>query len=491
MARRRPSVFLDTETTGLFPGKAEMISLSMLGEEGEPLLKHPKTGEPLREAKFKPQNIERASPYALEVNGYPGWSRFMDQEVEGPEGPAKRRDLYPNWKKDKEQLKALEEQWAEFATNPSEEEAEARKTDSWADAVPFEEMADQVAKILQERRVVGQNPFFDQRFIEWELDRAGSDTKIGDDIIDTQVLSWLGGMQHQSLGNTTEQLGIKLEDAHTAYADTEATRQLFQMLKDPKTLGDVRRRQDPERGRTRNVLFVGLQTTGDDPKKDQVTGIAIVDPQGRTLLDAKLDSDEAKREALKTFTGLMRNNAMGTTDPDRDTAFIKALAESHGRRTKDGKVIDGWHGGRRFFHSPSLTQIFDIEPKGKGETALERARSQVGMFHEVAEKAYGPTGEHRKQIKEFEEWIGGRTFRHPLPKGHEKRRKDYLTFKGLKELTRSDDHSVARAGQQAIKALWRQFQQAQAQAARHKQAQKVASRWLSKFLIAARASRVC
>lgn len=483
MARRRPSVFLDTETTGLYPGKAEMLSLSMLDEDGKPLLKDPKTGEPVYEAKFKPQNIESASPYALDVNGYPAWQRFMDLEVDGPDGPIRRGDLYDGWKKDKEKLKALEDQWREFHLNPSEEEAKARETDDWSEAVPFEDMRDQVAEILKERRVVGQNPFFDQRFIEWELDRAGSDQKIGDDIVDTQVLSWLAGMQHQSLGNTTEQLDITLENAHTAYADTEATRRVFQMLSDPEKLGEVRRNQDPEKGRTRNVLFLGLTTSGDNPREDEVTGMAIVDPQGRTLMDAKLDSDEAKSEAIRMFTGLMRDHAMGTTDPDRDAGFISALAKSHGRKHPEtGRPIDGWQGGRRFFHTPSLTQVFDAEPKGKAESALEKARQQHGMFHEVAERSYGPSGEQRRQIEEFEQWIGGRTFRHPLPKGHEKRRKDYLTFKGIQQLTRSDDRGVARAGQAAIKALWRQFQQAQAQAKRHKQAVRVASRWLRGFL---------
>jgi len=486
MARRRPSVFLDTETTGLYPGKAEMLSISMLGENGEPLLRDPKTGEPVHEAKFKPKNLESASPYALDVNGYPAWQRFMDQDVEGPDGSIRRGDLYDGWKKDKTKLKALEDQWREFHLNPSDEEAEARKTDDWSDAVPFDEMRDQIADIIKERRVVGQNPFFDQRFIEFELDRAGSDQKIGDDIIDTQVLSWLAGMQHQSLGNTTEQLDITLENAHTAYADTEATRQVFQVLSDPEKLGEIRRNQDPEQGRTRNVLFVGLTTSGDNPRKDEVTGLAVVDPQGRTLMDAKLDSDEAKSDAIRTFTGLMRDHAMGTTDPDRDAAFIGALAKSHGRKHPEtGRPIDGWQGGRRFFHTPSLTQVFDAEPQGEAKTALEKARQQHGMFNEVAEKAYGPGGEQRRQIEQFEQWIGGRTFRHPLPKGHPKRRKDYLTFKGIQQLTRSDDHGVARAGKQALKTLWRQFQQAQAQAQRHKQARRVASRWMRGFLRAA------
>lgn len=459
-----------------------MLSISMLGEKGEPLLKHPETGEPLHEARFKPQNLETASPYALDVNGYPAWKRFMDQEVEGSDGPAKRGDTYTGWKKNRGHFNALQEQWSEFALNPSDEEVEARATDDWSDAMPFEDMSGQIADILKERRVIGQNPFFDQRFIEFELGRAGDDTKIGDDIIDTQVLSWLAGMQDQSLSNTTEQLGIKLEDAHTAYADTEATRQVFETLKDPQKLGEIRKNRPAEEGRTRNVLFLGLTTSGDNPKKDQITGMAIVDPQGRTLLDAKLDSDESKQKALKIFTGLMQDAAMGTTAPERDMEFVKTLAKEHGRRKPNGKLIDGWSGGRRFFHSPSLTQIFDVEPKGKADTALERAKQQHGMFHEVAEKAYGEGGEQRKQIKEFEEWIGGRTFSHPLPKGHESRRKDYLTFTGLQALTSSEDPSVARIGRQKIKGLWRQFQQAQAQAKQHKQACRVASHWMRNFL---------
>lgn len=479
MPKFRPSVFLDTETTGLYPGQAEMLSLSMLGEGGEPLLRHPRTGKPVHEAKMRPQNLEAASPYALDVNNYPAWRRFMDAEVDGQS----RREKYDGWKRDRKKLKELEEQWKEFHNNPSEEEAKARETDEWSDALPFDEWRDQVAKILKERRVVGQNPFFDQRFIEFELDRAGSDQKIGDDIIDTQVLSWLAGMQHQSLGNTTEQLGIELENAHTAYADTEATRQVFERLKDPKVLGEVRRSQDPEKARTRDVLFFGMTTSGDNPKEDEVTGMAIVDARGKTLMDVKLDSDEDRQKAIQTITRMTDGMALGTTDPDRDLAFLSQMAKKHGRKMPDGRrTIDGWRGGRRFFHSPSLTQIYGVEPQGKGDTPLEKAKQQVGMFHDVAEQAYGSEGEHRKDLKEFEEWAGGRTYRHPLPKGHESRRKDYLTFSGLKDLANSKDHGVAQKGRQAIMRLWRQFQQAQSQAAKNKQAVRVASLWFRRFV---------
>jgi DNA polymerase III epsilon subunit-like protein len=452
-----------------------MLSLSMLGEQGEPLLTHPRTGKPVQEAKIKPQNLEKASPYALDVNNYPAWRRFMDADEDGE----RRGDKYEGWKKDKKKREALQEAWKEFHLNPSEDEAKAREGDEWSDAIPFEEWRDQVAEVLKNRRVVGQNPFFDQRFLEFELDRAGSDQKIGDDIIDTQVLSWLAGMQHQSLGNTTEQLGIKLEDAHTAYADTEATRQVFEKLKDPKVLGDIRRSQDPEKARTRDVLFLGMTTSGDNPKKDEITGMAIVDARGKTLLDAKLDSDEDRQKAIQAVTRLTENMALGTTDPDRDLGFLSQMAKKHGRRMPDGRrVIDGWQGGRRFFHSPSLTQIYGVEPQGKDGTPLEKAKQQVGMFHEVAEQAYGSEGEHRKDFEKFEEWAGGRTYRHPLPKGHPARRKDYLTFSGLTQLTKAEDPGVAQKGKQTVMRLWRQFQQAQQQ----KQAARVASSWLRGFL---------
>jgi DNA polymerase III epsilon subunit-like protein len=487
----KPLVFLDTETTGLYPGDAEMLSMSMLDQQGNTLLKHPKTGEPVYEMKVKPKHIETASPFALDVNGYPAWDRFLDQEMMHPDGSTTtRRDHYvgenpkkPAWKKNKQHQKELQAQWREFALHPSDEEKKARETDDWADALPFEDWADQVGQVLDQHRVVGQNPFFDQRFIDFELDRSGNDSRVGEDIIDTQVLSWLAGMQHQSLGNTTEQLGIDLEHAHTAYADTEATRQVFERLRDPKALGEIRRNQDPEKGRTRSVLFVGLETSGDDPKTDTITSMAIMDPQGRTLMDAKLDSDEAKSKAIQTFTHLMEGHAMGTDAPERDMAFIKALAKSHGRKDHKGRPVDGWRGGRRFFHTPSLAQIFGAQPThDESSSALEKAQSQVGQFHQVAEESYGPEGEHKTEIKELEDWLGGRTFKHPLPKGHDSRRKDFLTWSGLKSLADSENPEAARAAQQMIQGLWRQFQRTQAQAQQHRQARKVASMWMLEIL---------
>ncbi len=55
--KRKPLVWMDTETTGFNPKKQEIISISMLDEQGKPLLKHPKTGKPLHEVRITPQNM--------------------------------------------------------------------------------------------------------------------------------------------------------------------------------------------------------------------------------------------------------------------------------------------------------------------------------------------------------------------------------------------------------------------------------------------------
>jgi len=87
----------------------------------------------------------------------------------------------------------------------------------------------------------------------------------------------------------------------------------------------------------------------------------------------------------------------------------------------------------------------------------------------------GVTPEDQQKIEAFERWIGDRTFPHPLPKTHPRRRKDHLTLHGLKQLTRSDDPVVARMGKEVIQQLWREFEG-------RKRASRVASRWLRCFL---------
>ena len=58
--RQVPVVFLDVETTGLDPRAHEIVEIAIVALDGQVLL----------DTKVKPQNIEAASPRALEINGY-------------------------------------------------------------------------------------------------------------------------------------------------------------------------------------------------------------------------------------------------------------------------------------------------------------------------------------------------------------------------------------------------------------------------------------
>lgn len=377
--KSKPLAWMDTETTGFNPRKQEILSLSMLDEKGRPLLRHPRTQEPLHEVRIKPKNLEEASEEALKINRY------------------------------------------------SEE--------AWADAIPFEEIADQIAEVVKTHRLAGHNVAFDRDFIEADLKKAGHDVKADPEVVDTMALSFLAGIPSNKLGITTDVLGIPLGGAaHGAYPDTEASRKVWLELRDPKKVEQTRARMREEYGGpARGVAFTALETRKTPEGRKEISRLAVVDHHGRPVYDASFGTGPGEirpEDAVKDVASVYDGNMFGGDNPSRDANMVRSFIRQHSPKKEDGKPELG-------FYSPvldtaTLRHVYGVGNQApEGADLMDKARASAGTFHEVADRAFGPRRPHRSPQSDFETWAQGRTFNHPLSKDDPRRRKDFITYSTL------------------------------------------------------------
>jgi len=173
----KPLAYVDVETTGLDPDIHEVIQVAIMVEDQN-------TGKVLRqmEQRIKPQNIESASPKALEINGY------------------------------------------------------AENTHLWDNApIMNQELATQIAHMLKDCILVGQNVGFDKGFLQKLLKKYKMWDWVGHHTIDTAslALEHLGplGIKSVSLHNTCKVLGITNRNEHDALADVIRCREVYHKLK--------------------------------------------------------------------------------------------------------------------------------------------------------------------------------------------------------------------------------------------------------------------
>lgn len=97
-------------------------------------------------------------------------------------------------------------------------------------APQFEEVAEEIATILEGKIFVAHNVNFDYKYVKFELELAGY--SIGQSRLCTVRLSRkiMPGLPSYSLGKLTRSLGIKHTDKHRAMSDTMATTDLFHLL---------------------------------------------------------------------------------------------------------------------------------------------------------------------------------------------------------------------------------------------------------------------
>lgn len=174
IASKKPLAFLDTETTGLVHSEHEIIEIAIIRD-------NPDGTQQKFHTRIKPKHLERASPKALEINGY--------------------------------------------VNNPS----------LWDDAPVFELVAEDIANLLRGAYLVGHNVPFDAGILKVEFERAGMKPDIHYQTLDTMALVHEHlvpcGLPYIGLNTVRPFLGWSTAGAHTALQDTEDTRRLYYLLR--------------------------------------------------------------------------------------------------------------------------------------------------------------------------------------------------------------------------------------------------------------------
>lgn len=165
--------FLDTETTGLNPQKAEVIEVAIIRRD------HDGT-ESRFHSLVKPERIEDAHPKALEINGY--------------------------------------------TKDPSR----------WGKAPLMAEVGHQIADFTKGSVICGHNISFDEGMLAANFKRAGVRRRVPYHKVDTVTLAWEHlvpmGLARLGLDAIRDFLGWSKEGAHTAMKDAEDVMSLYDLL---------------------------------------------------------------------------------------------------------------------------------------------------------------------------------------------------------------------------------------------------------------------
>ena len=139
--------------------------------------------------------------------------------------------VYPNGQEEKLYLKALLESGC-FSTVALE--LNGYRTRDWSGAVSQRNLAVSLAGFLKDCVLVGHNVQFDRDFIEETWCRFGIDTYLDRRQIDTQVLAFEHlvplGLQSISMDSIRGFLGWSDSGNHTAIVDCEQMKQLYEYL---------------------------------------------------------------------------------------------------------------------------------------------------------------------------------------------------------------------------------------------------------------------
>lgn len=103
-------------------------------------------------------------------------------------------------------------------------------TDMVMDAPAFEEIAEDIMRLLEGRVFVAHNAHFDYSFLKKEFEQVGISWQTKKLCTVRLSRKIIPGLRSYSLGSLAESLGIKIQNRHRAGGDAEATVKVFNLL---------------------------------------------------------------------------------------------------------------------------------------------------------------------------------------------------------------------------------------------------------------------
>jgi DNA polymerase-3 subunit epsilon len=175
-------------------------------------------------------------------------------------------------------------------------------TEMVENAPAFEEVADDILRLLHDRVFVAHNAQFDYAFIKKEFEQAGiswSARKLCTVRLSRKIIP---GLRSYSLGSLAESLGITIADRHRAGGDAEATAKIFTLLMNQDTEGHIRQALKRNSGET--ILPPNLPREEFDRLPAKAGVYYFLNEQGRVIYVGK--AINIKKRIAGHFTGEAR-----------------------------------------------------------------------------------------------------------------------------------------------------------------------------------------
>lgn len=211
-----------------------------------------------------------------------------------------------------------------------------------ADAPAFEEIADGVAKAISGCVLAAYNVYFDMRFFEYEMARAGF--ALDPPHICLMYLRPLLGLGGRcSLSNACQSHGVPYSDSHMAGDDAEAAAKLFECYLEVMQTEGIRSYQDLSQRGTykflrsfdRNVLRFDPGNNHSLPKR-----LCSRKCRGKVAKPAAIAAASRKKDkGLIAYWDLLKTVVADLQIDEEEVEHLRRIIEEHGLRLEQIRMI--------------------------------------------------------------------------------------------------------------------------------------------------------
>jgi DNA polymerase-3 subunit epsilon len=172
-------------------------------------------------------------------------------------------------------------------------------TDMVMDAPPFDQIAEDILRLLEGRVFVAHNAHFDYSFLKKEFEQVGINWQTKKLCTVRLSRKIIPGLRSYSLGSLAESLGIKIINRHRAGGDAEATVKVFGNLLQRDKDGYITRSLKRNSGET--ILPPNLPKEEFDKLPSKAGVYYFINARGRVIYIGK--ANNIKKRIAGHFTG--------------------------------------------------------------------------------------------------------------------------------------------------------------------------------------------